>query len=275
MKHVLVLAAMLITSTIVAVGNVILAKLTGFDFFGLTFWFIIPAGAILAGMAAAGGGILAARLLNHGLTKIDAFMMVGVSAATMVLYYYLDYYTLVLDDGRRARDLIGFWDYVDLVLTSSHMRIGRGARDIGQVGAMGYWLAGLEFIGFMAGGFSAFALAARMPRCTDCGAYLRKLKSRKTEELTREEAEAMIDQFNNGDVAEVAEVLRWKPPERTFAKQDKRAVITHELQGCPKCMREQLKSSINVFNGEEWKEIEALESRRDLVLGLSFRQHFE
>jgi hypothetical protein len=74
-------------------------------------------------------------------------------------------------------DLISFEDFVNFSLTKAHMRIGRSARDVGEVGEAGYWLAVAEFIGFLVGGFSTFVFVSTMPRCVVCSSYLRKLKS--------------------------------------------------------------------------------------------------
>lgn len=275
MTRFLILLAMILTSVIVAVANVVITRMTGLNLFTLKFWFVIPAGAFGAGMLAAGGGILAARLLNKTLTKLDALAMIAVAAATMILCYYLDYATFVLEDGRKASDLVSFWDYVDIVLTTSHLTVGRGASDAGEVGRLGYWLAASEFVGFMFGGLAAFAIATQMPRCANCSAYLRKLKSRNSGEVTHEETQDLLAGFNEGDVATVAEVVNWSPPKRKFAKDDKRAIVTFELLGCPKCRSEQLRSSVKVFNGTVWKEVDSLTASRNLEPGLSFREHFK
>src|SRR3981081_3553710 len=89
-------------------GNLIVTRMIGINMFTYKFWFVIPAGAIGVGMLGASGAILAARYFQIKITIIDAILMVVVAAATMVLIYYLDYATLVLDDGRKASDLVDF-----------------------------------------------------------------------------------------------------------------------------------------------------------------------
>lgn len=181
MKHLLLIAAMALTCILVAIANVVIARTTGINFFTMKVWLVIPVGAGIVGMFGASGAILAARYFNIVPTILDAVFMVLIAAATMLLIYYLDYATLVLDDGRRASDLIGFASYVDLVLTKSHMRVGRvGQIDTGEVGQFGYWLAGIEFVGFLVGGAVAFIFIRGMARCGDCGSYLRKLKTKRT-----------------------------------------------------------------------------------------------
>jgi hypothetical protein len=138
----------------------------------------------------------------------------------MLLIYYLVYATLVLDDGRRASDLIDFASYVDFVLTKSHMRVGRaGQINTGEVGQLGYALAAIEFAGFLVGGAATFLFIRGMARCADCGSYLRKLKTKRTKELSFDETDKVIDLFNRGDLETVQSLLAWAPRERKLDSQ--------------------------------------------------------
>jgi hypothetical protein len=237
-------------------------------------WFAIPVGAGLVGMLGASGAILAARYFNVVPTILDAVFMVIIAAATMLLIYYLDYVTLVLDDGRKASDLVDFVSYVDLVLTKSHMRLGRAAQvDTGEVGQLGYALAAIEFAGFLVGGAVAFVFIKGMARCGGCGSYLRKLKTKRTKELTFDETDKVIDLFNRGDLETIQGLLAWAPRERKLGKAQK-ALITIDLLGCPKCKTEAITAKVQVFNGREWKDVPSLAARRNLVSGLSLRDGF-
>jgi hypothetical protein len=200
--------------------------------------------------------------------------MVVVAAATMLLIYYLDYATFVLDDGRSASDLVDFASYVDLVLTKAHMRVGRGGHDTGEVGQMGYYLAGIEFIGFLIGGAGTFFLIKGLWRCSNCGSYLRKLKTKKTKELTFDEASKITELLKDGDLETVEYVMAWVPPERTLDRKGEKALISFDLLGCPKCETEVISASVTAFNGQEWKDVPALTTRRDLSSGLSLRDQF-
>src|ERR1700730_1534487 len=141
MKRIILLIAMAITCILVAVANVIITRMIGLNIFTFKVWFVVPMGAVGVGILGASGAILAARYFHIQPTIIDAMLMVLVAAVTMSLIYYLDYATFVLDDGRKASDLVDFTSYVDLILTKAHMRVGRGNVDTGEVGQMGYALA--------------------------------------------------------------------------------------------------------------------------------------
>jgi hypothetical protein len=274
MKHIILLVAMAMTCLLAAVANVIITRMIGLNIFTFKLWFIVPAGAIGVGMLGASGAILAARYFNINPTIIDAMLMVAVAAATMALIYYLDYATFVLDDGRRAADLVDFASYVDLVLTKAHMRVGRAGVDSGEVGQMGYALAGVEFVGFLFGGAATFFFIKGLWRCADCGSYLRKLKTKKTKELTFDEASKVIELFKAGDLGTVQNVMAWAPPVRTLNRNGQKALISFNLLGCPKCKTEVISASVTAFNGKEWKDVPSLTTRRDLSSGLSLRDQF-
>jgi hypothetical protein len=271
-KHAILLVGMAITCVLAAIANVVIARTIGIDFFTMKAWLVIPIGAGLVGMLGASGAILTARYFNIVPTIIDAAFMVVIAAATMVLIYYLDYATLVLNDGRKASDLIDFASYVDLVLTKSHMRLGRGAHDVGEVGQLGYPMALIEFVGFLVGGAATFALIKGMLRCKACGSYLRKFKTKKTEAVTLEDAGKVLDLFNRGDLETVYSLLAWKPPEQKFVGSMKRAVIVFDLLGCRKCKTEVITAKVKVFNGQDWKDTPPL--LRNLTSGLSLRDRF-
>ena len=128
MKHITLLVGMLLTCLLTAVANVVITGLTGFNLFSVKAWLVIPVGAGLVGFCSVSGALLVARYANIRPSWIDVVPMVLVAAATMVLIYFLDYKTEVLEDGRRVRDLVGFQQYVDILLTTSHLRMGRAAQ---------------------------------------------------------------------------------------------------------------------------------------------------
>jgi hypothetical protein len=274
MRHAVLFVAMVITCLLAAAANVAITRLIDLNLFTFKLWFVIPVGAIGMGILAASGAIIAARTFHIVPTVADAVLMVVIAAATMVLIYYGDYATLTLKDGRKVSDLIGFVDYVDLILTRTHMRISTGHLDTGEVGAFGYALGAIEFIGFLLGGAATFGIIKGLPRCVECGSYLRKLMSRKTKELTYDEADKVIGAFRSGDLNAVRQAMTWAPPERKLDRKEQKAVITFSLLGCPKCATEAVTASVNAFNGKEWNVVTSLASRRELTRGLTWRHQF-
>jgi hypothetical protein len=271
-KHLTLLIGMMITCVLAAVANVVASRVIGLNFFTVKVWFVIPAGAMVVGMLGTSGAILAARYFNIRPTLADAVLMVIVSAGTMLLIYYLDFMTFVLDDGRKASDLVDFSTFVDVMLTKSHMRVTRAARDVGEVGQMGYLLALVEFVGFLIGGASMFGIIRGQLRCPDCDAYLRKLKTKKTKELTIDEADQVVRLFRGGDISIVQQLMAWAPAARSLDKE--KAVVNFDLYGCPKCKTELIVAKVSVFDGREWKEVPTVETRRQLTEGLSLRDQF-
>ncbi len=110
-----------------------------------------------------------------------------------------------------------------------------------------------------------------MPTCIDCGSYLRKLKTKKTKELTFDEANKLVEHFKTGDISTVQAVMAWGPPERALDRKSQRAPITYNLFGCPKCQAEAISVSVSAFTGKEWNDVPGLKTRRDLASGFSLR----
>lgn len=274
MKRVGFFVALVFTCILTAVANLIVERVIGINFFALSFWFVIPAGALLVGAAAASGGVLAARYFHLRLGIFEALLMVVASAFTLWLIYFLDYLTFVLPDGRRAIELVDFGKYVDLVVTNAHMRVGRGARDAGKVGELGYWLLVIQFIGFLIGGFVTFLFGLNMQRCNQCGSYLRKLKTKLTPDMTLEETEKMLEWLRRGDISNYQKVISWIS-DRKLKTDLPVAKLRFDLLGCPKCKTETLENNVLVLAKGEWKTVSELRQLRPLGEGLSLRESFD
>lgn len=274
MKRLVLVAAMAVTCVLAAVANLIIERVTTLNLLTMKFWFIVPVGAIIIGALGTSGFVLAARLLNIRPKWIDVVPAILIGAATMVLIYYLDYTTLVLDDGRKATDLVSFQQYVNVILTTAHMRFGRGAQDVGEVGQFGYVLAGVEFLGFLVGGLVPLAAVLGMPICANCQSYLRKLKVLPTKQLTPDESSRLLQLFEQGDYQTIQGLLAWQPEERTLSKDVVKTAIVYTLYGCPHCKREAIEATVKLLKNGEWKEIDKLKRRRDLAVDTSLRASF-
>ena len=165
----------LATSILVAIADVAIARMTGFDFFTFSIWVVLPAGALLTGFAAASGYHFGSLYFHKRANVVLLIQMVAIAGLTQLLIYWLGYATMVLDDGRKVADFVPFGEYMDLVLTKAHYRIGRGQADTGEVGSMGYWIAVAQFVGFLFGGLAVFGVLKAKPVCAACNLYLRPM----------------------------------------------------------------------------------------------------
>jgi hypothetical protein len=246
----------LATSVVTAILVTVINNLTGFSLFTFSLWFIIPVGAIFCGGVAASGYYVASFLLHQRPTKLLLLQMAVITALTQLLIYYLEYATFDVD-GVPASQLVSFTEYMDISLTRAHYSIGRAAQiDTGEIGDTGYWLALLQFIGFMLGGvFLYFYLAAR-PFCERCGKFFRLLKSKldvfpDVEEFSAYYDSEFVDPVDSAAfAARVAQVHE--------AKVENGAVkLETRLLECPGCHEQLVRESVEVLRGE-WKPVPEL-----------------
>jgi hypothetical protein len=173
--EILITAGGIVTSIMVVAANLVLARLLSFDLLSLSFWFVVPAGALIGGFAAAGGYFFVAKWTQTLPNRRILFNMVAVGLSTWLLYNWLDYYTLVLDDGTRVRDVASFSQY--FTVTAEHMQLTIRTRanpsgvTTGELGSLGYAREALQALGFMAGGFATYAYLASSEVCDTCRRY--------------------------------------------------------------------------------------------------------
>jgi hypothetical protein len=249
----------LITSALTALGIVVVEKLTGLDLFTFNIWVIVPAGALLTGFAAASGYYLGSLYFNVRPSIILLLQMVVIAGATQLLIYYLEYYTLVLDDGRRVSDFIGFAKYLDIALTTAHYRVGRGAGvDTGEVGNLGYWIAGVQFLGFLFGGVCVFGWLVIVPFCKACNRYFRSIIKRVYHFAAQDDFTAHYEGVYEHpfDSEEFRELVA--PKKAGKVAQGTIALHTHLLR-CPECRSQILTDKVKVFNGKDWKDVKELD----------------
>ncbi len=250
----------LVTSVLVALLITVAQHLTGFDLFTLSVWVIVPVGAILTGFAAASGYYFGSLYFHTRPNALLFLQMVLIAGLTFFLIYYLEYSTLVLDDGRRASDYVSFSRYFNLAITTAHYRFGRGARDVGEIGEAGYWFAVIQFVGFLLGGIAIFLTLMNHPVCESCKKYFRKL------------ATAHKSFSNPAEMAEYHDSLFALPigslefaaaaSAKREAKTEKgAAALTMALYGCPDCKRQQISADVDIYNGRDWKRVDKLARR--------------
>lgn len=251
----------LVTSILVALLVTVGQRLTGFDFFTLSVWVIVPVGAMLTGLAAASGYYFGSLYFHTRPNALLFLQMVVIAGLTFFLIYYLEYMTLVLDDGRRVSDYISFSRYFTLAVTTAHYRIGRGAGvDTGEVGEAGYWFAAIQFLGFLVGGVAIFMILLNHPVCEKCKKYLRVLATK---------CQRFSDPAAMAEYHDTLFALPMGTPEfaaSTSAKHEAKtekgaAQLTLSLYGCPECKSQQISTKVEVYNGRDWKTVDKLARR--------------
>lgn len=250
----------LVTSILVAIANVAVSNITGFNLFGFSMWFIIPAGAVCIGAAAASGYYFSSLYFHKKPTWFLVFQMVIIAGLTQFLIYYLEYATLVLDDGRKASDLVDFAAYLDISLTKAHYRIGRAAHDTGEVGEFGYTLAMIQFVGFLLGGAGVSVMLWTKDTCGRCSSYLRPLAQKTKEFSGTDSCLGYYDQLflHDVDSPEFASMIQVEP---VSGDNSGSIIVTTDLLGCPTCGDQLIHEKVEVANGDKLKNIRELERK--------------
>lgn len=265
----------LITSILVAILNVVISNVVGINIFTFNIWFIVPAGAAAVGMAAASGYYFGALYFHKRPTPILFIQMVLIAAFSQFLIYYLEYATLVID-GQKVSEYVPFGQYLDIALTKAHYRVGRGAGvDTGEIGSTGYWIAALQFVGFLVGGVAVYFILSGKPVCEECQMYFRPLaKKVKTFEDTDACSQYYDVLFTHPvDSEEFAELIRH---EAKVAKTERGTIqVNTVLNGCPGCKSQLVVDDVSIYNGRDWKEISELKRKVSIPDGIDLKPIFK
>jgi hypothetical protein len=264
----------LATSILVALADVAIARMTGFDFFTFSIWVVVPVGALLTGFAAASGYYFGSLYFHKKASASLLVQMVLIAGAAQMLIYWTGYATMVLDDGRKVADFVPFAQYMDLILTKTHYRIGRGQADTGEVGSMGYWIAGAQFVGFLFGGLAVFGYLKAKPVCAACSLYLRPMAKKQKIFADADAAGGYYDRlFTLAVDGPDFEALI-----RSEAKVDKVAQgalqVNTSLLGCPVCKAQMVEEKVKAYNGTEWKDLNKLDRRVNIPSGIDLAPVF-
>lgn len=246
------------TSVLTACAVAAIDHFTGFNAFTFSLWVVLPVGAGLCGFLAASGYYLAAKALHQRPSMILLVQMVLIAAATQALIYWLEYRTTFVD-GISISSLIPFFDYLDIILTKTHMRLGRAAHiDTGEAGNFGYWLAILHLAGFLLGAGFVYLTLKSQPTCEPCNKYLRTLVTKKD---SFEDTDSLASYYDNVFTHPVdsPEFAAHVGVEHTAVKAE-RGTFNMETRvlACPSCGEQAITEKVSVFNGREWKDVDEL-----------------
>jgi len=162
-----------------AVGMVVLnigtQRILDLDLLGLTYAFVLPVGAIIGGLGAAGGYYVAARMTNTLPSRRMLFEMLAIGVSTWVLMHWVDYATTRFSNGALVRDALPFTDY--LQLRTEHLQLtlenpgGTNPTTTPELGLLGYAHELVQIAGFLAGGLMIWTFLKRREACTPCSRY--------------------------------------------------------------------------------------------------------
>ena len=231
----------------------------GLALYTWTFWFIIPAGAILAGFAGASGYYAGSWLFGHRPTRLLLLNVVIASVAIFFFIYYLSYITLQIE-GKQGSDYVPFWQYLDLAVRSTSMEFRYHAAKLGSTGELGYFgyaVAVLQILGFAVGGFVVYAVLVSKPYCEKCSRYLsgKGKQIRYTHDADGLQANvAQIAQTLSSGAAGSAIELQRGFGNPKYQKND-HLRSTFEVRYCKKCNKHWVKFAVEKQSGNDWKEI--------------------
>jgi len=251
------------TSIITAVILAAVELRFDFSLYTWMFWFVIPAGAILCGFAAASGYYLGARLFNHRPTRILLLNMVAISVATFFLIHYLNYFFLEID-GKAVRDFIPFSRYLDIEMSHTAVQFNIRAHPIGEaveIGSWGYLYAALQMLGFAVGGVAVYFHLKSLPYCDSCSKYLAKkgIQTRYTassETLTKA-VKDIIQCLSENRFQDVIAVHAKTAGSDTYQKE---LVLRSQIQikRCKSCNQHWLRFTVSKRARDDWKDIDEL-----------------
>jgi len=246
------IASSLLTGIILALIKVY----TGFAFYSLSFWFIIPVGAFLAGFGGASGYYAGAKLFQQKPVGGVLLNMVAASVSTFVLVYYIPYFMLEVE-GHRVKDIISFWQYLDFTFAHTSLKLVGGSTSTGELGSLGYVHAVLQLIGFSIGGVAVFGWLSENPYCKKCSRYLQWTGKQDRYWMRKESLTEDMEKFTTlVESQKLSEAVRLHNEELGMVAGD--AAMSSRLitRVCKGCGINHLSFVISRRKKDDWKDIE-------------------
>ena len=177
-KEVITTLAGIAAAVAVVAINIVSQRVLDLDFLGLTYAFILPAGAILGGLGAAAGYYAAARITSTLPSRSMLFEMLAIGVSTWLLMHWVDYATMRFENCALVRDALPFTDYLQLRAEHLQLTISNGGNHgttTPELGLLGYVHELLQIVGFAAGGLMMWIFLKRLEACTACSRYAHTL----------------------------------------------------------------------------------------------------
>ena len=229
--------------------------------YSFTAWFVIPIGALGAGMVAAVGYLIGARLANHRPSSQLLSVIVTTSAAMFFLIQWMDY-SFMSVDGQSIQNNRSFRDFLSYTVAHTSLRFGMRGHFTGpgvDIGAAGYLFAGVQVIGFVIGGLAIYGFITSMTYCDDCGLYLNTKGTQTRYFSTAEEMKAATANIQ-GEMHSRRLQHSVLIHGASGAPDSKGAIFSAamEIKSCNGCGKHWTNFTANKKSGNDWKEISEL-----------------
>jgi hypothetical protein len=260
-QDMVVAACGFIFSLATAVILYLIEERTGLALYSFTLWFVIPVGAILAGLVAASGWLLGAWVLNHKPSRLLLANMALASITTFFLIHWLSYISFEVD-GKLVSEYVPFVKYMDTILTHQSMGFyvrGRAHGTTGELGWFGYVVALLQVVGFALGALAVYGYLSGLPYCEECRKYF-KSKAKQTRytgnaDTFTEMVKTLFASFQKGELQKALD------EHGVFGQaKAKGAHLMSQVQRrqCPRCKIQHLQFSAKKLVGNDWKDLNDL-----------------
>lgn len=174
-RELLIMIGGVVTSIATAGLNAVIVRYSDFNFLSLSFWLIVPVGALIGGVAAASGYYVTALWTHTMPSRRFLLEMVGIGISTWILGQWLAYATLRFEDGTPVSRYASFWEYFRFHAEHMKLRLGfRGNMNLattGELGVLGYVREALQLAGFIVGGLAVWAFLSGKEVCDGCRKY--------------------------------------------------------------------------------------------------------
>lgn len=249
----------LATSLITAVILWWIEHTFGFAFYSWMFWFIIPIGALISGMAGASGYYIAAKIIGYRPTSfLLAAILIG-SVATFFVIQFLSYITLEVN-GKAVSDFVSFFQYLDITIQSMTMTFRHRASagiETGELGMWGYGVTILQILGFAVGGFLVYSILSSLPYCERCSRYFASKGSQTRytgdPQALQTTAVEIVGAFGSGAVASAMAAHNAFGDPKFHNNTPLRSTI--EVHCCKECGQHRVKYGVEKKDGKDWKAI--------------------
>ncbi len=250
-RSALVIVCGVATSLAALLGVFLLNVLADANIMGLYASYVIPAGALLVGLAASSGYALAAWFSGRRISGGLLLAIVSLQVAAYVAAQYVEFLAsgpALSADG--ARELT-FTEYFDLTTRSFAWKDRTGGGAGRPLGGLGYLLRAAEVLGFALGA-TLLPLALRgVPYCELCERYMKTrqlavvpAEAAEADELTRLAGASDLDGF-------CAAVTRHQANKKANGKLPRR--VRAELVRCVQCSGGHLRMTLEQGLGQNAK----------------------